>query len=116
MPLVLTLSVHVCELQICKFAKSRRIRHILSLYTGVFADCRGHDLSIAHDSYHMLTRTTVHRDPMLLKGQRRRTMEEQMGGSPKALQQHLAGETSLLVVCPESRQHNFKAIRSEQEP
>ena len=51
----------------------------------------------------MSTRTTVHRDPQLLKGQRRRIMEGQMGGSPKALQQHLAGETSLLVVCPESR-------------
>ena len=24
-----------------------------------------------------------------------------MGDSPRALQQHLAGETSLLVVCPE---------------
>ena len=65
-PLVLSLSVHVCELQIFKFAKSRPIRHIMSLYTSVFADCRRHDLLIAHDSYHMLSRTTVHRDPMLL--------------------------------------------------
>ena len=48
----------------------------------------------------MSIRTTVDRDPKLLKGQRRQTMEGQMGGSPKALQQHLAGETSLLVVVP----------------
>ena len=33
---------------------------------------------------HVTTRTTVHRIPKLLKGQRRRTMEGQMGGSPKA--------------------------------
>ena len=52
--------------------------------------------SIAHDSYRMSIRTTVDRDPKLLKGQRRQTMEGQMGGSPKALHQHLAGETSLL--------------------
>ena len=36
--------------------------------------------------------------PKLLKGHRRRTAGEQMGGSPKAPQQHLAGETSLLVL------------------
>ena len=36
--------------------------------------------------------------PKLLKGHRRRTVEGQMGGSPKAPQQHLAGETSLLGV------------------
>ena len=58
----LTLSVHVCERQNCKFAKSCPIRHLLSFYTGVFADCRGHDLSIAYDSYHMLTCTTVYRE------------------------------------------------------
>ena len=43
------------------------------------------------------------RDPMLLKGQRRQIMEGQMGGSPKAFRQHLAGETSLLesnLGCP----------------
>ena len=34
-------------------------------------------------------------------------MEGQMGGSPKALRQHLAGETSLLVICLEPRQRNF---------
>ena len=40
----------------------------------------------------MSARTTVHRDPKLLKGQRRRTMEGQMGGSPKALQQQASGK------------------------
>ena len=38
------------------------------------------------------------RDPMLLKGQRTQIMEVQMSGSPKALRQHLAGETSLLAT------------------
>ena len=41
-------------------------------------------ISIAHDSYRMSARTTVHRDPTLLRSQQRRIMEGQMGGSPKA--------------------------------
>ena len=52
---------------------------------------------------------------MLLKGQRRQIMEGQMGGSPRSLKLYLAWETSLLVVCPEPRQHNFEAFRSDQE-
>ena len=39
---------------------------------------------------------TVDVTQMLLKGQQRQIMEGRMGGSPKALRQHLAGETSLL--------------------
>ena len=37
---------------------------------------------------------TVDVTQMLLKGQRRQIMEGRMGGSPKALRQHLAGETA----------------------
>ena len=56
------------------------------------------DCSIAHDSCRMSTRTTVRRDPRLLKGQRRRTMEGRWVAAQKPPQQHLAGETSLLVT------------------
>ena len=44
----------------------------------------------------MSTHTTVRRDPKLLKGQRRRTMEGRWVAAQKPPQQHLAGETSLL--------------------
>ena len=54
------------------------------LQSGVFADCRGHDLPIAHDSYRMSPRTTVLRDPTLLKGHRRRTVGTD-GWQPKSL-------------------------------
>ena len=59
--------------------------HCSAICADFVSDCRGHDLSIAHDSYRMSIRTTVYRDPTLLRSQRRRIMERQMGGSPKAL-------------------------------
>ena len=78
-------------------------------YTGVFADCRGHDVqnlkkdcSIAHDGYRTSSRTTVLRDPKLLKGNEDGLWRGRWVAAQKPSQQHLAGETSLL----------FKTIRS----
>ena len=59
--------------------------------TGVYADCQGHDLhslkkecSIAHDSCRKSLQNRL-RDPMLLKGHRRRTARGRYGWQPKSL-------------------------------
>ena len=55
-------------------------------------------MSIAHDSYRIASCTTVCPDPKAAQGMLRADCGKQMGGSPKASQQHLVGETSLLGV------------------
>ena len=54
--------------------------------------------STAHDSYRIASRTTVCPDPKAAQGMLMADYGEQMGGSPKTCQQHLAGKTSLLGV------------------
>ena len=74
--------------------------HLTQLF---YADCRGHDLHNLRKTARSSSTVTAWQlaqqsteTPKLLKGHRRRTAGGQMGGSPKAPQQHLAGETSLL--------------------
>ena len=55
-------------------------------------------MSIAHDSYRIASHTTVCPDPKAAQGMSMADCGKQMGGSPKASQQHLAKETSLLEV------------------
>ena len=88
--LVLTLSVHVCELRICKFVESLvacSIRHVrFDFFHPTHVCLRSVEVTI-FDRPRQLPHVdshNSHRDPTLLMGQRRQTMEGQMGGSPKA--------------------------------
>ena len=66
----------------CDTSRTAKVKDC-TLAVRCFADCRGHDLSNAHDSYRMSCPTTVRRDPTLLKGHRRRTVGTD-GWQPKS--------------------------------
>ena len=69
------------EQNFCPLLQQQRVE---SPHIVVFCGLSRSRFSIAHDSTHVMC-TTVDVTQMLLKGQRRRIMERQMGGSPKAL-------------------------------
>ena len=89
--LILTLSVHVCEVRIRKFVESLvacSIRHVrFDSFCHTTQVClRTVELTIFDRPRQLphVNSHNSHRDPTLLMGQRRQTMEGQMGGSPKA--------------------------------